>query len=202
MKSVLTAATLAALLATVSPVWAQNAANGKNLSAADQQFLTKAAQGNAAEASLGQTAMQQASQPAVKEFGRWMHTDHTLANEQLIAAAKAMHQSPPSTQPNAQQQATAQSLQQLNGAQFDQQYMQHMVTDHQQDVQDYQKEAADTHNRMLKAYTQAMIPVIQAHLAEAQELASLSQNGQTPVAGTTGTAAPAPAPAAAAPPAK
>ena len=186
MKAILAAATLAAAF-TASPCWAQSAGSG-NLTAADRQFLTKAGHGNAAEVAMGEMASSKATQPAVQEFGRWMQTDHTMANHQLAAAAASMRATAPPTQPDQQQQSMAQSMQQLSGAQFDQQYVQHMVSDHQQDVQDYQKEASSTHNRLLKAYAVGTLPVIQAHLAEAQQLESMNPTTTAAVSGSTATA--------------
>lgn len=188
MRFLLSAAGLAAILAA-APALAQTPPS-KPLSSADQQFITKAAQGNIAEASLGKMAMQKSTNPAVQEFGRWMQTDHTLANKELIAAAHAANGQSPPTQPNAQQQSEAQALQQLSGAQFDQKYIQHMVQDHQQDVQAYQNEANTTQNRYLKGYAQGILPVIKAHLDEAQQLSSMNLASAAPVSGSTGTGLP------------
>ncbi len=189
MKFLLSAAGLAAILAA-APALAQTAAPSKPLTSTDQQFINKAAQGNTAEVSLGKMAMQKSTNPAVQEFGRWMETDHTLANKQLIAAARAANAQTPPTQPNAEQQSEAQSLQKLSGEQFDQKYIQHMVTDHQKDVQEYQNEANNTQNRYIKGYAEGMLPVIKAHLAEAQQLSATNLASAAPVSGSTGTGLP------------
>jgi putative membrane protein len=50
--------------------------------------MQEAAAGNLAEAELGRLAEQKSAAPAVKEFGRWMDTDHTFANQWLVGLGK------------------------------------------------------------------------------------------------------------------
>src|SRR5213595_641025 len=102
-------------------------------SAADKQFVTKAAQGGMAEVELGQLAQQRASSDKVKEFGKRMSDDHSKANEELKKIAAQKQITVPSSV-NAQQRATIDRLSKLKGAQFDRMYMQNMVKDHKEDV--------------------------------------------------------------------
>src|ERR1700745_4530969 len=78
MKGLLAAVSVGALL-TAAPAWAQS------LSQQDKTFVHEAGAGNLAEAELGKLAEQKAATPAVKEFGRWMATDHSFANKWLAA---------------------------------------------------------------------------------------------------------------------
>src|SRR5690349_8997786 len=55
----------------------------------DRTFVTKAAEDGKHEVMLAEMAKNQASSGEVKKFAERMITDHTKANEQLIAAAKA-----------------------------------------------------------------------------------------------------------------
>lgn len=183
MKALLAAVSLLPLLAA-APAWAQNAPNAQPqaLSSQDKTFLTEALGGNRAEVALGRLAERQAATPAVKEFGRWMATDHRLANRRLMMVARRLGQS---VQPTPTQQDTAlkNKLQGLSGAQFDHQYVQAMVRDHAKDVRAFRQEAQDGQARPLKLYARALLPVIRQHLAEAKELA-----GEGGVAGGAGTA--------------
>ena len=171
MKGLLVAASVTALLAT-APVWAQNATNGaQSLSPQDKTFIHEAGAGNLAEAELGQLAEQKGATPAVKEFGRWMYTDHGLtANKWLAAILREEHES---FQPEltAEQKELKQKLEGLSGTQFDQQYVEHMVQDHEKTIPVFEKEAKEGHNPMIKAYAEDLIPVLQQHLAEVKELA-------------------------------
>jgi putative membrane protein len=171
MKGLLAAVSVIALLAA-APAWAQNTATGaQSLSQQDKTFIQEAGAGNLAEAELGQLAEQKGATPAVKEFGRWMYTDHGLtANKWLAAILREEHEN---FQPTltAEQKQLKQKLEGLSGTQFDRQYVEHMVQDHEKTIPAFEKEAKEGHNPMIKAYAEDVTPVLQQHLAEVKELA-------------------------------
>jgi putative membrane protein len=192
MRALLAAASACALL-VAAPAWAQNASTGaQTLSQQDKTFIQEAGAGNLAEAELGQVAEQKATAPAVKEFGRWMYTDHGLtANPWLAAILRQEHET---FQPTltAEQKQLKQKLEGLSGAQFDQQFIEHMVQDHEKTIPVFEKEAREGHNPALKSYAQGLTPVLQQHLAEVKELAGtggVAREGATG-AERTGTSAP------------
>ena len=133
---------------------------------------------------LGQLAEQKATTPAIKEFGRWMATDHGLANKWLAAIIREEHES---FQPSltAEQRQLKQKLEGLSGTQFDQQYVEHMVQDHEKTVPVFEKEAKEGHNPAIKSYAENLTPVLEQHLIEVKELAGNS--GMAAREGTNGT---------------
>ena len=171
MKGLFAAASVVTLLA-VAPACAQTAATPQSLSSQDRTFLREAGAGNLAEVSLGQLAEQKSTNPAVQEFGRWMITDHSFANKLLIAIAQRLGQS---EQPTLTRQdiSLKDRLQGLSGPQFDRQYLQAMVMDHRKDVQAFRQEAQNGQVQPLKSYANNMLPIIEQHLAEAEQLASM-----------------------------
>ncbi len=184
MRALLAAASACALLAAV-PALAQNASTGaQTLSQQDKTFVHEAGAGSLAEVELGQLAEQKAADPAVREFGRWMATDHGLANKWLEAIMREEHESAQPTL-TAEQKQEKQRLEELSGAQFDQQYVQHMVQDHEKTVPLFQKEAKEGHNQAIKSFAENLTPVLEQHLAEAKELAG--NNGMAAGQGTNGT---------------
>ena len=174
MKSLLAAASACALL-IAAPAWAQNTrTEAQTLSQQDKTFVQEAGAGNLAEAELGRLAEQKAATPAVREFGRWMATDHGLtASKWLEAILREEHEN---IQPSltAEQKQLKQKLEGLSGSQFDQQYIEHMVQDHEKTIPVFEKEAKEGHNPALKAYARDLTPVLEQHLAEAKELAGNS----------------------------
>ena len=176
MKGLLAAVSVSALLVT-APAWAEP------LSQQDKTFVQEAGAGNLAEAELGQLAEQRATTPAIKEFGRWMATDHGLANKWLAAMLKDEHEMFQPT-PTAEQKQLKQKLEGLNGTQFDQQYVEHMVQDHEKTVPVFEKEAKEGHNPAIKNYAENLTPVIEQHLTEVKELAGNA--GMAAKEGTTG----------------
>ena len=138
MKGLFAAVSVCALLVT-APVWAQNATGAPTLSQQDKTFIQEAGAGNLAETELGKLAEQKATTPAIKEFGRWMATDHGLiANKWLAAILRVENES---FQPSltAEQKQLKQKLEGLSGTQFDQEYVQHMVQDHEKTIPVFEK---------------------------------------------------------------
>jgi putative membrane protein len=170
MKGLLAAVSASALLA-VAPAWAQNAATeSRALSQQDKTFIQEAGAGNLAEAEMGQLAEAKATAPAIKEFGRWMATDHGFANKWFAAILREEHEN---FQPalTTEQTEMKRKLEDLSGAQFDQYYVQHMVQDHEKAVPVFEREAKEGHNPAIKVYAQYLTPVLEQHLAEVKELA-------------------------------
>src|SRR4051812_41228227 len=71
---------------------------------ANQEFLTKAIQGNYAEVKIGELAEKNGQSGEVKNYGEMLKTEHGDANKKAIEAAKSMGLTPP-TEPNAKQKA-------------------------------------------------------------------------------------------------
>ena len=137
-------------------------------STADVKFAKEAAAGGMAEVQMGQMAVQNASNEQVKKFGQRMVDDHSKAGDQLKGIA-AKDNIPLPADLNAKDKATMQRLQSLKGAEFDRAYMQDMVKDHQHDVADFQKEAANGTNPDLKGFASQTLPTLQEHLKMAQD---------------------------------
>lgn len=183
MKYLFAAASLGALL-IAAPAWAQNAPNpgaAQPLSQQDQTFVKEAGAGNLAEADAGKLAMEKGGTPAIREFGRWMYTDHGLTANNWLKAIMAAQNQPFQPTLTAEQQQMQQKLERLSGRQFDREYTQFQVVMHEKTIPVFQKEAADGQNPMIKNYAAELTPVLQQHLAEAKLLA-----GETGVAARRG----------------
>jgi putative membrane protein len=136
----------------------------------DAAFYKSAAEGGIAEVELGKLAQEKSSSQSVKDFGAMMVSDHSAANEKLngIAAAKNM-QLP--LRPSIGQMATKAKLEVLSGATFDKSYIKGMVKDHQEDIKEFQKEAARGRDPEAKAFAKATLPTLRAHLKKIQAIA-------------------------------
>jgi len=158
----------------------------------DQTFVQQAMQSGQAEIQMGQLAEQQAANPAVKEFGRWMVTDHTMANQELQEAVQQSGNSQLSAQnsssPDQQQQQEMSKLKGMHGSQFDSAYLQNQVQDHQKDIQLFQKEQQSGQSQQLKDYAQETLPVLQAHLQQAQDLQNANLSAMSSKGGSSASA--------------
>jgi putative membrane protein len=144
-------------------------AQSKDLSAADKAFLKSAAEANMTEAHLGKMAEDQATDDAVKNFGRTLVQDHTKAYEELtVLADKTGAQIPKGI--DVRRDRAIEALTREKGTGFDRRFVGHEVQDHQKTLTEFQREADKGQNSDVKAYAQKMIPTLQEHLDKAKEL--------------------------------
>jgi len=149
---------------------ASSASASSQLSAADQTFVKKAAQGGMAEVELGKLATQKASSEDVKKFGQRMVDDHTKANDQLKQIAGNKGVTLP-TDLDSKDQALKDRLSKLDGEKFDQAYMKNMVRDHTKDVSEFRKESTSGKDSDLKSFASQTLPTLEDHLKEAKNIA-------------------------------
>jgi putative membrane protein len=134
-----------------------------NVSSADTEFMNKAAQGGMEEVQLGQMAASKAQNAEVKAFGQKMVEDHSNANTELKAVARQKNVTLP-TEISAKQKEDIDKLSKLSGAAFDKEYVKMMVDDHEKDVAEFQKQAANGTNADVKAFAAKTLPTLKMHL--------------------------------------
>jgi len=137
------------------------------LSRGDRKFIEEAAKGGMAEVQLGKLAAEKAQNPQVKQFGQRMVDDHTKANSQLQQIASTKNVSLPQDVDRSHRREY-ERLQKLSGADFDREYMKHMVSDHKKDVKEFQKTAKSAKDPDLKNFAQTTLPTLEEHLRQAQ----------------------------------
>jgi putative membrane protein len=135
---------------------------------ADNDFMTKAAQGGLSEVNMGNMAASKATNADVKAFGNRMVTDHSKANDELkqLAATKGV------VLPgdvSAEQKKTMDSMSSKNGKDFDKAYMDDMVKDHEKDVKEFEKASKSAKDADLKAWATKTLPTLQEHLKMAKD---------------------------------
>ncbi|MGI8581154.1 MAG: DUF4142 domain-containing protein [Chitinophagaceae bacterium] len=133
----------------------------------DQEFVVKAASGGLMEVELGKIAAQNAASAKVKAFGQRMVKDHSKANDELKAIASAKNISIPAT-PGEDHQKHIDNLKAKKGAEFDKDYIDMMVNDHEEDIKNFEKEASDGKDAKIKAFAQSKVPILKQHLEMAR----------------------------------
>jgi len=122
-----------------------------------------------AEVKLGQLAQEKGSSQAVKDFGKRMVDDHSKANDELKQAASKDNITVPSDVSKADQ-AKYDRLSKLSGESFDRAYAREMVSDHQKDVAEFQKEAKSGKNDSVKSFAAKTAPTLEDHLKMARDM--------------------------------
>ncbi len=162
---VYSATVLAAICIGQTTIWAADA----DKPADDKKFVADAASGGMLEVALGKYAAQNAASDDVKKFGDRMIADHSKANDELmkIAQDKAMT---PGKEMNDEDKKVYDDLTKAKGADFDKQYIHHMVMDHEKDVAEFQNEATKGQDAAIKTFAAKTLPTLQEHLIMAKAI--------------------------------
>ena len=140
----------------------------QQLAQEDMEFARKAAEGGLKEVRLGELAQQQAESEEVQQFGQRMVEDHGQANEQLKQIAEQKGIELPQELPDDAQQLHDE-LQQKSGAEFDQAYMDEMVSDHEEDVETFEDYVESAQDPDLRNFTEQTLPTLREHLELARQ---------------------------------
>lgn len=140
-----------------------NANKETSSAGAGTEFMRDAAQGGMAEVQMGELAASKGHSAEVKQFGQKMVTDHTKANNELKAVAVKKSFTLPLAL-KAEQTEGMGKLQKLSGAEFDKEYVNMMVEDHEKDVADFQKQAETGTDPEVKAFAAKTLPTLKEHL--------------------------------------
>ena len=156
---------------------ATSASSSSPSSNPDQEFVTKAAQGNSAEVELGKIVAAKSKDPNVKQFAQMMVKDHTTALNELQELAQTKNLNFNDDLPD-----DAKSLQQKlssdTGKQLDKDYMDGMVEDHQKDVQEFTDKSQNAKDPDVKQWASKTLPTLQKHLEKAQQIDAKLNKGK------------------------
>ena len=135
----------------------------------DAKFAVAAANGGMAEVELGQLAQQKAVNGKVKDFGAMMVTDHTKANNEMMALAKSKGITLP-TAIGSDEQKTKDGLSAKSGADFDKAYVSNMIDDHKNDIKEFEDASKNCKDADLKAFAVKTLPTLKMHLDAIQKI--------------------------------
>jgi putative membrane protein len=152
------------------------------MTASPDSFAKDAAAGGMAEVKMGQLAAKNAKDPEVKKFGQMMVTDHGAAGKELEALAKKKNYQLPAD--IGSHQSTYDKLAKLNGADFDKEYVDEMVDDHEADLKEFQRQADNGTDPEVKAFAAKGVTMIQKHL-DAIKAIQAKMNGSTSTSSNT-----------------
>lgn len=151
----------------------------------DQDFVTKAAQGNSAEVELGKIVAAKTKDPNVKQFAQMMVKDHTTALNELQELAQTknlnFNDDLPDDAKTLQTKFSSDTVKQL-----DKDYMDNMVEDHQKDVEEFTDLSQKAKDPDVKQWASKTLPTLQKHLEKAQQIDAKLNKGKTAGSAPTG----------------
>jgi putative membrane protein len=135
----------------------------------EKKFIQDAAVDDLTEVAMGKLAVEKGSDDAIKQYGQKLIDDHTKANGDLKELAAAGRIEVPDAL-DSKHQARVDKLAKLSGPQFDKAFIKDQVKFHQQNVKDFQEEAASGTIVQVKNYASKALPTLEQHLELVKEL--------------------------------
>ena len=138
---------------------------------------------------MSKLAMDKAQNAQVKEFAKRLVDDHTKANAELTKLASAKGVTPPAAV-DAGHKRKLERMAKKSGTDFDREYMDDMVDDHQKDVREFRSMAKSAKDPDLKAFAAGTLPALEQHLQLAKTTESAVKKAgrkTTTTAGNTAT---------------
>ncbi|MDX5480870.1 MAG: DUF4142 domain-containing protein [Hymenobacteraceae bacterium] len=133
------------------------------------EFMTKAASNSMLEVEAGRLAQERGQMQEVKDYGQMMVTDHTNANDQLRQLAQQKNITLPDSM-GQDHRDQLQNLRDKTGQEFDQQYMDLMVSSHEDAVSMFEDAANNMQDPDVKNFASTTLPKLREHLDRARQL--------------------------------
>ncbi|MBD8149933.1 DUF4142 domain-containing protein [Pseudomonas fluorescens] len=140
------------------------------MAATSNDFVENAAQGGITEVEAGKLALEKSGSADVKTFAQHMITDHTKANQELMALAKKLDIEVPDDA--ALTDKAKKAILEMRDESFDKAYANNQVAAHEKTFELFKKEASSSDNAELKAFATKTLPTLEAHLEKAKALQS------------------------------
>ena len=155
------------------------AAVGTAGSNVDRDFIQDQLEDGQAEINLGKLASERAANPQVKAFAQTMVKDHQMAADELKQAASSANVQITPAEPDGDHQDASEELAKLSGREFDRRYMEMMVEEHEEAVNELEKQQ-DAENPQVRQWVTKTLPKVQQHLEQARQIQqSLQEAGNT-----------------------
>ena len=149
---------------SAAPLYPRQSGVAMKLSHGDKNFLEEATQAAKEEVAISQIAVTKAAHPQVKEFAQMMASDHEGAGTALSSLVTARGVAVDAKRVNVQR------WEKKSAKEFDKDYMEKMVDDHEKAVKLYEKQSTKGEDPELMAFASKTLPTLQTHLAKAREI--------------------------------
>lgn len=140
---------------------------------ADREFIAEQMAMGTAEIELGRLAQQRGTHADVKEFGALMVREHQMAAEELksiAARANTGRETAATADTHDDHRENFEELSKLSGRDFDLKYMEEMINDHEEGIDDLEGKAENASHADVKAWASKTLPKMREHLARAKSI--------------------------------
>ena len=142
----------------------------------DRDFVEEHLAIGTAEVELGRLAQEKATHPDVKEFGAMMVREHQAAGEELRSIAAKANTAADTAGDRVQaglreaDTELREELAKLTGRDFDRRYIDEMIDDHEEAIDDLEDKAENATHPDVKAWAAKNLPKVQQHLERAKAI--------------------------------
>jgi putative membrane protein len=154
-------------VAAVGVLVAVAGVNAQGLGDEDRTFIEAAARASRYAVHLGELALANASSTDVKGFSQRLVNDHKHVNEEIDALAKQKGITLPAPDPS---NGVSLPLSQKTGTDFDVTFAREIVSAHLSTIATFERELKSGSDPDVKSWAEKTLPIIKAHLNEAQTL--------------------------------
>lgn len=137
------------------------------LSWSDKRFVTKAADDGQAEVQTAQLAATKAANADVREFAQKLVTDHTQVNSELMSLASGKGVT---IDKDDGHDRAYNRLNKKSGSEFDQEFVEHMIDEHEKDIKLFEKASTEAKDSEVRAFASKHLGHLREHLQQAQNL--------------------------------
>ncbi|MES2697226.1 MAG: DUF4142 domain-containing protein [Verrucomicrobiota bacterium] len=130
----------------------------------DRAFLEKAAKASHEEIEISRVAASRTSNPEVRRYAQMLVSDHDDAREGIAALASLKGVNLPAKDPVADRWVKR------DGKSFDREYIDKMISTHEETVKLFDKQAKEGEDAETVAYARKHLPKLQAHLQQGLDL--------------------------------
>jgi len=120
---------------------------------------------------MARIAHEKSGNTDVRDFANMIETDHKSALEDLTDLMKDNDLPEPKTIVAATQQ-DINRMERLTGPEFDREFVNMMVSEHQNTVEMFRDQQSTAQNGDLRNYVDSVLPVLEMHLDKARQLQS------------------------------
>jgi len=116
---------------------------------------------------LAQLAAQRATNSEVRNFAQMLVDDHSKVNSELMSIAS---QKSVKVDKDNDKDRTYKRLSKKTGADFDQEFVEHMIDEHEKDIKMFEKAASDAKDPDVRSFASKHVADLRQHLQQAQNL--------------------------------
>jgi putative membrane protein len=137
----------------------------------DEDFIKDVAQASRIEIESSKLAMTKAHNAEVRAFAEKLVKDHTATSEELQNLVKSRGVQWKDDDPRFKEKKQKhESLQRLTGAEFDKEYLEDMISDHEATIAMFAKYSLNASDTALKSFADKTQPALREHLKMARDL--------------------------------